>query len=99
MTAPVERLTRPTALVLTFLAGAVGEVYGGQIKAATGLAGGGLYPILNRLEAGGWLSSRWEATDPRLLGRPPRRYYRVTHRGRVGIQVLADRLRALEVRP
>lgn len=89
---PVVRLTRSTALVLSHLAEVEGEVYGGQLKAATGLPGGGLYSILGRLEAGGWLASRWETTDPGRLGRPPRRYYRVTGAGRAGIDALADRL-------
>lgn len=94
---PVVRLTRSTALVLSHLAEVEGEVYGAQIKAATGLPGGGLYSILGRLEAGGWLVSRWETTDPGRLGRPPRRYYRVTDGGRAGIARLAHRLPAGEV--
>jgi DNA-binding PadR family transcriptional regulator len=92
MTVPVVRLTTPTARVLAFLASVDGEVYGRQVKAATRLQSGTLYLILARLEAGGWLASRWEATDPGLLGRPPRRYYRLTDEGRAGIARLADRL-------
>ncbi|MFB4275776.1 PadR family transcriptional regulator [Nonomuraea sp. MTCD27] len=83
-------------MVLAHLAGTEGEVYGAQITAATGLRSGCLYPILARLERGGWLTSRWEATDPHLLGRPLRRYYQVTERGRAGIQALASRLPARE---
>ena len=51
---------------------------GMDIARETKLASGTLYPILSRLELAGWLDSRWEADDPHALGRPRRRYYRVT---------------------
>lgn len=92
MTGPVTRLTRTTALVLAALAAADGEVYGRQLAAATGLPGGTLYMILARLERGGWLSTRWEAADPRPLGRPLRRYVKLTPAGRAGVARLAGRL-------
>ncbi len=38
-------------------------------------------PILARLEACGWVTSRWEDQDPHHLGRPVRRYYRLTPDG------------------
>ena len=51
---------------------------GADIGKAASLRSGTLYPILMRLEECGWLSSRWEEGDPKKLGRPRRRYYRVT---------------------
>jgi len=58
-----------------------GELSGAQLSRETGLASGSLYPMLARLEDAGWLSSRWETEDPRALGRPRRRFYRVTGLG------------------
>lgn len=42
------------------------------------LGHGTLYKALERLERDGYLESRWEHGDPRALGRPRRREYRVT---------------------
>jgi DNA-binding PadR family transcriptional regulator len=61
------------------------ELYGLEIVRASGLEPGTIYPILQRLGGGGWVSDRWE--DPefgRTAGRPPRRYYRLTVEGRAG---------------
>jgi hypothetical protein len=52
-----------------------------EISRATKLASGTLYPILFRLERAGWLESRWEAEEPKALGRPRRRFYWVTELG------------------
>ena len=66
------------------------ELSGAQITKSAGLHSGTLYPILFRLQRAGWLESRWEVEDPKSLGRPRRRYYRVTSLGaqkaRAGIQ-------------
>jgi DNA-binding PadR family transcriptional regulator len=37
--------------------------------------------MLARLETAGWLTSEWEAIDPREAGRPRRRYYKLTALG------------------
>jgi PadR family transcriptional regulator, regulatory protein PadR len=54
------------------------EASGADIARSTHLASGTLYPILLRLEQAGWAESHWEDGDPRKLGRPRRRLYRVT---------------------
>jgi DNA-binding PadR family transcriptional regulator len=54
---------------------------GADIARETGLPSGTLYPILLRLETAGWLTSEWEGGAPAELGRPRRRYYRVTAEG------------------
>jgi DNA-binding PadR family transcriptional regulator len=72
------RLTGPTLKVLGALSSSADELSGAQIARVTNLPSGTLYPILFRLERAGWLQSRWEAGDPRLLNRPRRRFYRVT---------------------
>lgn len=71
------KLTPQTVLVLETLMDA-NSLAGADIGKATKLKSGTLYPLLLRLERAGWLSSEWEAGDPRELGRPRRRFYRVT---------------------
>jgi PadR family transcriptional regulator PadR len=76
------RLTVPTLKVLgSVLASAPDELAGVEIAGVTKLPSGTLYPILLRLEEAGWLESRWESDDPRALGRPRRRMYRLTALG------------------
>jgi len=76
------RMTVPVAKVLAgLLAEPAGDHYGLQLMQQTGLASGTLYPILARLQAAGWVDARWEAADPSDLGRPARRYYRLTADG------------------
>jgi DNA-binding PadR family transcriptional regulator len=76
------RMTIPTQLVLrALLANPAQERYGVEIGTAAGLPSGTVHPILARLEALGWVSSRWEDVDPSEAGRPARRYYRLTSDG------------------
>jgi PadR family transcriptional regulator, regulatory protein PadR len=51
---------------------------GAEIAKATGTGSGTLYPLLARLEEAGWMSSQWEDVDPREVGRPRRRLYKLT---------------------
>ncbi|WP_285580126.1 helix-turn-helix transcriptional regulator [Herbidospora sp. NBRC 101105] len=75
-------MTIQTQLVLrALLEDPTREMYGLEICAAAGLQAGTIHPILARLEGIGWLESDFEAIDPRQLGRPRRRYYRLTRDG------------------
>jgi DNA-binding PadR family transcriptional regulator len=75
-------MTIPTQLVLEALLGDPGrELYGVELGELAGLRSGTVHPILARLEGVGWLQSRWEDIDPRIEGRPARRYYRLTAEG------------------
>lgn len=73
------RLTQPSLKVLRFL---LGELHqgrsGAEISNSTKVGSGTLYPTLVRLEAAGWLTSEWEMVDPSEVGRPRRRFYRLT---------------------
>ena len=51
------------------------EGSGGALKAGEGQ----LYPILHRMEGLGWLAADWESQE----GRPPRKVYDLTDKGRV----------------
>lgn len=72
------RITTQTLKVLAALISGQDESSGAEIGRNTKLASGTLYPILMRLEEAGWVQSRWEMEDPSKLGRPRRRFYKVT---------------------
>jgi DNA-binding PadR family transcriptional regulator len=75
----VPRLTAHVLAVLAvFLEDAARPRYGLDIATILGFKSGTLYPILARLERAGWLVSEREAVDPRIAGRAPKRYYRLT---------------------
>jgi PadR family transcriptional regulator, regulatory protein PadR len=76
------RMTTTTQMVLmALLDDPAVERFGAEIRMMAGLASGTIYPILARLEAVGWLESRWEGIDARVAGRPARRYYRLSAEG------------------
>ena len=100
------RMTTTTTAVLQVMADDPGaERYGLEVMARTGLPSGTVFPILARLEACGWLESGWEDVDPKVAGRPRRRYYRLTGAGgEAGAVALAQvtearQRRALLLRP
>jgi PadR family transcriptional regulator PadR len=76
-------LTPQLAIVLRQAAAAGREWYGRELVEVTGLAEGTVYPMLGRLEARGFIVSRWEAPGERVGERrgARRRYYRVTGAG------------------
>ena len=63
--------------------------YGYEIMKKTEMPSGKLYPMLHRLEAAGWIESRFEDGTAQGLGRPLRRMYSFTELG----QEHAERLR------
>ncbi|MGI5372679.1 PadR family transcriptional regulator [Streptomyces sp. CA-251387] len=76
-------MTLQTQLVLwALLEGPAKERYGLELCELAGLPSGTIYPILARLEQVGWADSTWE--DPAVhakVGRPRRRFYRITEGG------------------
>lgn len=83
-------------ILSAFIARPLRELSGADLIRETKLASGTLYPILLRFEEAGLLESHWEAGDPRELGRPRRRFYRVTAAGQ---RVAKQALDSLTVRP
>jgi PadR family transcriptional regulator, regulatory protein PadR len=75
------RVTTQTLYVLSALVSAKDEISGADIARLTKLPSGTLYPLLMRLEHHKWIDSEWEDGDPRKLGRPRRRLYRITALG------------------
>jgi DNA-binding PadR family transcriptional regulator len=76
------RLSHQTLLVLRAFLDAPREgLAGSDIHRATGMLSGTIYPILIRLEAAGWLKSRWEEAHPSEAARPIKRLYTLTAPG------------------
>lgn len=89
------RMSAQTLKVLvTLLSSTASELSGADVGRASKLPSGTLYPILLRLERAGWLESRWEIEEAKLLGRPRRRLYRVTG---VGAQKARANLKDFEL--
>lgn len=55
---------------------------GAQLAQIAKIHTGTLYPLLHRLEDARWLVSEWETESPKSLGRPRRRFYRLTPGGK-----------------
>jgi PadR family transcriptional regulator PadR len=89
MVAP--RMTIPTQLVLGALLEG-DESYGAELGVRTHLPSGTVHPILARLEGLAWVESHWEDVDPSTVGRPARRYYRLTLEGRSAAKAALDRV-------
>ena len=83
MTKQWPRLTASTQAVLNSILAADDDdpAYGLRVCEETDLGPGTVYPILERLAEIGWLESTWEDGAP--SGRPRRRYYKITGKGRV----------------
>ncbi|MER7456407.1 PadR family transcriptional regulator [Micromonospora sp. NPDC126480] len=75
------------------------ERYGLDLMAMTELPSGTLYPVLHRLRAAGWLAAEWEPVDPAAVGRPARRYYRLTAEGVVAARQALAELRSIAPEP
>lgn len=74
-------MTQITALVLRAVA--AGHRHGFDVMETCALPSGTVYPALRRLEKAGLLHSSWEDEDEaRASGRPRRRSYQLTARGR-----------------
>lgn len=85
---PLSRVTPATVDVLRTLVETSDPLWGLLVIRESGRPAGSVYPILERLESMGWLSSHWEEDDSRVG--PRRRYYELTVGGAVAArQVVA----------
>jgi PadR family transcriptional regulator PadR len=67
------------------------EMYGLEIMRAASLPSGTVYPLLARLEAEEWLSSRAEGIVTQAEGRPARKYFRITPAGVAAVREATER--------
>jgi PadR family transcriptional regulator PadR len=93
------RITMQTLNVLGALISAEDEISGADIARLTKISSGTLYPILMRLERHEWIESEWEDGDPRELGRPRRRLYKITGLGARGARKEFKEIKAVIGRP
>src|SRR5689334_2356239 len=86
------RMSGPTLKLLKVMVEKPREARSGaEISRLTGIGSGTLYPLLQRLEVAGWLSSEWEDIDPSRARRPRRRYYTLTGLGQAkAVAALAE---------
>lgn len=77
------RKTRPLIQVaMALLDDPTGRHWGYELSKKAGVRSGVLYPMLTRFLEEGFLHDGWE--DPATIsGRPPRRYYELTDKGRM----------------
>ena len=76
---PIQRVTETTINVIGCLLEATEPVWGLELVRRSGLKTGTVYPILDRLETDGWVSSVWEESNER--SGPRRRLYVLTDEG------------------
>ncbi|GAB3616998.1 hypothetical protein GCM10027416_15550 [Okibacterium endophyticum] len=76
---PLSRITPATVDVLDVLLGGGTPMRGLLVVKQTGRPTGSVYPILERLEGAGWVTSEWE-NDPERTG-PRRRLHELAQEG------------------
>ncbi len=76
---PLSRITAATIDVLSVLDASREPCWGLLVIKSSGRPAGSVYPILERLESSGWVTSSWEEDDSRPG--PRRRYYELTEGG------------------
>lgn len=73
-----------------------GHEFGFDIMDVTKLPSGTVYPALRRLEALGYVTSKWESdVAARKAGRPRRRMYQLTRAGKAQLVEAETRFRAV----
>jgi DNA-binding PadR family transcriptional regulator len=78
--------------VLLYMLRKATPMHGLEIYRALKRSSGTVYPILDRFEERGWVKSRWENIDPSREGRPARRIYRLTAKGKNQANIARDML-------
>jgi DNA-binding MarR family transcriptional regulator len=76
---PLSRTTAATIDVLRVLTESPDPSWGLLVIKSSGRPAGTVYPILERLESLGWVTSSWDSDDSR--SGPRRRYYELTEEG------------------
>ena|ERR1700730_523942 len=69
-------------VIQVFLEAPQGEFCGSDLMSRASVSPGVVYPFLLKWEEEGFLESRWEDQDASDLGRPRRKFYRLTRAGK-----------------
>jgi predicted transcriptional regulator len=91
----LTRVTGATIAVLSALVDADEPCWGLALIKKSGRPAGSVYPILERLETAGWVSSQWEQDVAR--SGPRRRYYQLTDDGASAARVAITKFTAREI--
>jgi PadR family transcriptional regulator PadR len=79
-------------VAMALLEDPTGQHWGYELSRKAGVRSGVLYPMLTRLLDEDWVQDGWE--DPATIsGRPPRRYYELTDKGRLQLGALLQAAR------
>lgn len=89
---PLSRITEATVAVLEVLSQGDEPCWGLLIIKSSGKPAGSVYPILDRLESAGWVTSSWE--DDATRPGPRRRYYELTQGGASAAAAAIRKVRA-----
>ncbi|WP_230294272.1 PadR family transcriptional regulator [Deinococcus sp. 6GRE01] len=82
--------------VLGVLSGdSTGQLYPLELSKRAHVNVGSVYAVLDRLEQAKYVQSQLEDIDPKVEGRPQRRYYAITGEGRSYFQKHMDELRQI----
>ena len=77
------RLSHSSLKIVQTFVDAPGEAFcGSELIDRAGVSPGVVYPFLVRWEEEGLLSARWEQQDASDLGRPRKRFYKLTAKGK-----------------
>jgi DNA-binding PadR family transcriptional regulator len=88
---PLPRLGRATIDVLRLLLESTQPRWGLELIKATGRPSGTVYPLLDRLERAGWVTSRWD--DDAQRSGPRRRLYELTPDGAQAARTVVEAAR------
>jgi PadR family transcriptional regulator PadR len=89
------RKTHATVQVaVALMSDQAGRHWGYELTKQSRVRSGALYPILGRMLAEGWLTDGWEDDAETGGKRPPRRYYKLTDKGRHELGALLAEARA-----
>jgi PadR family transcriptional regulator PadR len=89
---PLGRVGKATIDVLAVLIDGDQPRWGLEIIRLTGRPSGSVYPLLDRLERAGWVTSAWDDNSDRRG--PRRRMYRLTAEGAVEARRICARVAA-----
>ncbi len=92
---PLSRVTPATIDVLAVLSNSAQPSWGLAVIKQSGRPAGSVYPILERLESAGWVTSKWEEDASR--SGPRRRYYELTSDGAAAARSAVAAFRARPV--
>jgi PadR family transcriptional regulator, regulatory protein PadR len=96
----LELTPRMAAVVKIFLRDVAEPQFGFDLMQQLRISAGTLYPLLTRLRRAGWLAAETEDIDPKIAGRPARRYYTLTPGGAVAaVRALQQSQALYEVPP